>query len=51
MLPKPQGSETDNVIYGVSNSPYENWKHVYTAVTRGKKRVVIVGRYEDLMSE
>ena len=48
---RTQGSETDNVIYGVSNSPYENWKHVYTAVTRGKKRVVIVGRYEDLISE
>jgi len=45
---KFQGSEADSIVYGVSGSGYENWKHVYTAVTRGKKNVVIVGQYEDL---
>ena len=45
---KFQGSEADTIVYGVSNSKMETWKHVYTAVTRGKKRVVIVGTWEDL---
>ena len=40
---KSQGSETDSVLYSVSDSGYETWRHVYTAVTRGKKRVVILG--------
>merc|ERR1719376_177920 len=46
---KFQGSETDVVVYGVSSLKTETWKHVYTAVTRGKKRVVIVGKPDDLM--
>ena len=45
---KFQGSEADTIVYGVSNSKMETWKHVYTAVTRGKKRVVIVGTWENL---
>jgi len=45
---KFQGSEADSIVYGVSGSGFENWRHVYTAVTRGKKNVVIVGQYEDL---
>ena len=45
---KMQGSEADTIVYGLSGSMYENWQHVYTAVTRGKKNVIIVGSYEDL---
>lgn len=45
---KFQGSEADTIVYGVSGSKNENWQHVYTAVTRGKKKVIIVGSYEDL---
>mgnify|MGYP001400032265 CR=1 FL=1 len=47
---KFQGSEADTIVYGVSNSKMETWKHVYTAVTRGKKRVVIVGTWENLVA-
>ena len=36
------------IIYGLSGSGYESWRHVYTAVTRGKRRVVIVGSYQQL---
>jgi DNA helicase B len=45
---KFQGSETDTVVYGVSGNRHETWQHVYTAVTRGRKRVVIVGSRKDL---
>ena len=45
---KFQGSEADTIVYGLSGSGFESWKHVYTAVTRGKKSVVIVGTWEDL---
>ena len=45
---KFQGSEADTIVYGLSGSKMENWQHVYTAVTRGKKKVVIVGSFEDL---
>ena len=45
---KFQGSEADTIVYGLSGSNMESWKHVYTAVTRGKKSVVIVGKYQDL---
>ena len=47
---KFQGSEADTIVYGVSNSKMETWKHVYTAITRGKKRVVIVGTWENLVA-
>ncbi len=40
---KFQGSETDVVAYAVSDSKNETWQHVYTAVTRGKKAVIIIG--------
>ena len=36
------------IVYGLSGSGYESWRHVYTAVTRGKRRVVIVGSYRQL---
>lgn len=45
---KFQGSEADTVVYGVSDSKNENWQHVYTAVTRGKKKVIIVGTWDNL---
>ncbi|CAB4054622.1 HELB [Lepeophtheirus salmonis] len=31
------------IVYSVSNSRNENWQHVYTAITRGKKKVIIIG--------
>ncbi|XP_053398200.1 DNA helicase B-like [Mercenaria mercenaria] len=44
-----QGSETDNVVYIVGNGTWrQNWQHVYTAVTRGRKSVFIIGR-EDIL--
>ena len=45
---KFQGSEADTVVYGVSDSKMETWQHVYTAVTRAKRRMIVVGRWEDL---
>ena len=38
-----QGSESDTVVYYLGESKRQNWKHVYTAVTRGRKSVFIVG--------
>ena len=31
------------IVYFVSNSLMENWQHVYTAVTRAKSKLVMVG--------
>ena len=45
---KFQGSESETIVYGLSGSNHETWKHVYTAVTRGRKSVVIVGSFDDL---
>ena len=45
---KFQGSESETIVYGLSGSKHESWRHVYTAVTRGRKSVVIVGSYRDL---
>ncbi|KAL4233669.1 hypothetical protein ACF0H5_008351 [Mactra antiquata] len=40
-----QGSETDTVVYIVGNGSWrQNWQHVYTAVTRGRKSVFIIGQ-------
>ncbi|XP_064629473.1 DNA helicase B-like [Lineus longissimus] len=41
---KFQGSEAETIVYIVSSSLYENWQHVYTAVTRGKKHLYILSR-------
>ena len=46
---KMQGSEADTIVYILSGIDHETWKHVYTAVTRGKKKVVIVGYYKELV--
>ncbi|KAM4675532.1 DNA helicase B [Discoglossus pictus] len=37
-----QGSEEDTVVYVMGTAGRQNWKHVYTAITRGRKRVYIV---------
>ncbi|XP_050392889.2 DNA helicase B [Patella vulgata] len=39
-----QGSESTAVVYVVYRSFYENWQHVYTAVTRGRCSVYMVGK-------
>ncbi|XP_073411581.1 DNA helicase B isoform X2 [Dendrobates tinctorius] len=43
-----QGSEEDTVVYVLGNTGWQNWKHVYTAVTRGRKRVYIIARKTQL---
>ncbi|XP_006813110.1 DNA helicase B-like, partial [Saccoglossus kowalevskii] len=46
-----QGSESETVIYLVGGkSPYQNWQHVYTAVTRGKCQVYVVSSKSQLCS-
>ena len=47
-LHKFQGSEAENIVYCLTGSFFENWRFVYTAVTRGRKNVIIVGSYEHL---
>lgn len=37
-----QGSEADTVVYVVGSAGRQNWQHIYTAVTRGRKRVYVV---------
>ncbi|KAM4748858.1 DNA helicase B [Rhinophrynus dorsalis] len=43
-----QGSEEDTVVYVLGPAGRQNWKHVYTAVTRGRKRVYIVAKNDQL---
>ncbi|XP_072002762.1 DNA helicase B isoform X2 [Engystomops pustulosus] len=43
-----QGSEEDTVVYVLGTAGRQNWKHVYTAVTRGRKRVYIIARKDQL---
>ncbi|XP_053575200.1 DNA helicase B [Bombina bombina] len=43
-----QGSEEDTVVYVLGNAGRQNWKHVYTAITRGRKRVYIVASKNQL---
>ena len=45
-----QGSETETVIYVVGNSRGQTWQHVYTAVTRGRKRVILITRQSELLA-
>ncbi len=47
---KFQGSEADTIVYGISANKYESVQHMYTAVTRGKKKVIIVSNPSDLES-
>ncbi|OWF37649.1 DNA helicase B-like [Mizuhopecten yessoensis] len=39
-----QGSECDTITFVVGNCKNQNWSHVYTAVTRGRSSVNIVGQ-------
>ncbi|TRY57519.1 hypothetical protein DNTS_023474 [Danionella cerebrum] len=43
-----QGSEAETIVYVLGNCRAQNWQHVYTAVTRGRKRVYVVGTERDL---
>lgn len=43
-----QGSEEDTVVYVLGNAGRQNWKHVYTAVTRGRKRVYVIASRDQL---
>ncbi|MEE6480472.1 hypothetical protein FKM82_012584 [Ascaphus truei] len=43
-----QGSEEDTVVYVLGTAGRQDWKHVYTAVTRGRKRLYIVARKDQL---
>ncbi|XP_067676548.1 DNA helicase B-like [Haliotis asinina] len=44
-----QGSESQSVVYIMSpNNFYENWQHVYTAITRGRHSVFVVGSHATL---
>lgn len=43
-----QGSEQKTIVYVLENGAYQNWKHVYTAVTRGEERVYIIAKNSDL---
>lgn len=43
-----QGSESETIVYVLGDSIAQNWQHVYTAVTRGQKRVYVVGTESDL---
>nr|KAG5699388.1 hypothetical protein BaRGS_008296 [Batillaria attramentaria] len=43
-----QGSESDTVVYYVGEPVHQTWKHVYTAITRGRKSVFIVGKEKNL---
>ncbi|XP_060067497.1 DNA helicase B-like [Ylistrum balloti] len=43
-----QGSECNTITFVVGNCKNQNWSHVYTAVTRGRSSVNIVGQEECL---
>lgn len=43
-----QGSEAETIVYVLGDSRGQNWQHVYTAVTRGQKRVYVVGKEDDI---
>ncbi|XP_062865094.1 DNA helicase B [Trichomycterus rosablanca] len=45
-----QGSEEKTVVYVLGESRYQNWKHVYTAVTRGQSRVYVIAKDDVLKS-
>lgn len=46
---RAQGGEVDTVIFVIADdSQYEDRRRVFTAFTRGKKRVVVVGSMESL---
>ncbi|XP_062383939.1 DNA helicase B [Sardina pilchardus] len=42
-----QGSEAETIVYVVGSGVAQDWRHVYTAVTRGQKRVYVVSTDAD----
>ncbi|MGH0175889.1 UNVERIFIED_CONTAM: hypothetical protein FKN15_005898 [Acipenser sinensis] len=44
-----QGSEAETVVYVLGPAGRQNWQHVYTAVTRGRKRVYVVAQKSNLI--
>ncbi|KAG2469181.1 HELB helicase, partial [Polypterus senegalus] len=45
-----QGSEAETVVYVTGPSGRQNWQHLYTAITRGRKRVYVVAKESDLIT-
>ncbi|XP_055793255.1 DNA helicase B isoform X2 [Salvelinus fontinalis] len=45
-----QGSETETIVYVLGDGSVQTWKHVYTAVTRGQKRVYVIAKKEGMAS-
>uniref|UniRef100_A0A8C5LG25 DNA helicase B n=1 Tax=Jaculus jaculus TaxID=51337 RepID=A0A8C5LG25_JACJA len=43
-----QGSEEDAVAYVVGKAGRQHWQHVYTAVTRGRRRVYVIAEASQL---
>ena len=43
-----QGSESEVLVYVVGSPMYQTWQHVYTAVTRGRKKVILITTDEAL---
>ncbi|KAL6460068.1 hypothetical protein MHYP_G00318270 [Metynnis hypsauchen] len=39
-----QGSEEKTIVYVLGDGRYQNWQHVYTAVTRGQQRVYVIAK-------
>ncbi|XP_028811274.1 DNA helicase B isoform X3 [Denticeps clupeoides] len=37
-----QGSEAETIVYVLGDGTAQDWRHVYTAVTRGQKRVYVI---------
>ncbi|XP_038833985.1 uncharacterized protein LOC120032115 [Salvelinus namaycush] len=44
------GSETETIVYVLGDGSVQTWKHVYTAVTRGQKRVYVIAKKEGMAS-
>nr|XP_006013856.2 PREDICTED: DNA helicase B [Latimeria chalumnae] len=43
-----QGSEAETVVYVVGTASWQDWQHIYTAVTRGRQRVYVVAQEHHL---
>lgn len=48
ILAVSKGSEVKTVVYVVGAGSYQTWRHVYTAVTRGRERVYVVTEEKEL---
>ncbi|XP_054974006.1 DNA helicase B isoform X2 [Sorex araneus] len=45
-----KGSEEQTVVYVVGRAGRQHWQHVYTAVTRGRRRVYVIAEESQLRS-